>query len=61
MSQVVQDFFINSVIRCLPSSTLRMAMNTPPFVDVFSIEDGDFPLPCWFTGVYSKKNIAPEE
>jgi len=23
----------------------------PPFEDVFPIENGDFPIPCWFSGV----------
>ena len=29
-----------------------MAMENPPFVDVFPIQDGDFPLLCLFTGGY---------
>ena len=27
-------------------------MEDPPFVDVFSIGKGEFPLLCYFTGVY---------
>ena len=27
-----------------------MAMENPPFEDVFPIQDGDFPLLCLFTG-----------
>ena len=36
--------------------TLResnMAMEIPPFEDVFPIENGDFPLLCQFTGGYT--------
>ena len=29
-----------------------MAMENPPFEDVFPIQDGDFPLLCLFTGGY---------
>ena len=29
----------------------NMAMEHPPFEDVFPIEDGDFILPCQFSGV----------
>ena len=35
------------------STTLRqsnIAMENPPFEDVFPIQDGDFPLLCLFTG-----------
>ena len=35
--------------------TLRqsnIAMENPPFEDVFPIQDGDFPLLCLFTGGY---------
>ncbi len=28
-----------------------MAMENEPFEDVFPIENGDFALLCWFTGV----------
>ena len=34
-------------------STLQqsnIAMENPPFEDVFPIQDGDFPLLCLFTG-----------
>jgi len=34
-----------------------MAMENPPFEDVFPIQDGDFPLLCLFTGGYLKKLI----
>ena len=37
--------------------TLRwsnIAMENPPFEDVFPIQDGDFPLLCLFTGGYTK-------
>ena len=29
-------------------------MENGPFEDVFPIENGDFPLLCWFTGGYVK-------
>ena len=29
-----------------------MAMENGPFEDVFPIENGDFPLLCYFTGAY---------
>ena len=41
----------------LKVGTLRqsnIAMENPPFEDVFPIQDGDFPLLCLFTGGYSK-------
>ena len=53
--------------RCMPSVanvlgmfiTLResnIAMENPPFEDVFPIENGDFPLLCLFTGGYKSLN-----
>ena len=38
----------------LHSGNLNMAMENPPFEDVFPIQDGDFPLLCLFTGGYVK-------
>ena len=32
------------------SGKLNIAMENPPFEDVFPIGRGGFPLPAWFTG-----------
>ena len=30
----------------------NMTIKHPPFEDVFPVENGDFPMSCWFSGVY---------
>ena len=40
--------------------TTNMTMENLPFEDVSSIKNGDFPLTCWFSGVYMYSvNIFP--
>ena len=36
--------------RCFTPRKINIAMENPPFEDVFPIQDGDFPLLCLFTG-----------
>ena len=38
--------------KMIPSGRTNIAMENPPFEDVFPIQDGDFPLLCLFTGGY---------
>ena len=38
-----------------------MTMENPQFEDVFPIEHGDFPMSCYFSGVYTPFESAPPE
>ena len=41
-----------------PPPKSNMTMENPPFEDVFPIENGDFPMSCYFSGVYSFSNMT---
>ena len=49
----VEDFFWRwNIQQFVTPPKTNMAIENPPFEDVFSIENVDFPMSCWFLGVY---------
>ena len=49
----VNDFPSYSYIICIPPNKTNMTMENPLFEDVFPVENGEFPMSCLFSGVYT--------